>query len=148
VRIYEGAPRRDYEEALRSMGAILDQRGMRDILITETTDGYLVQGLAVPGDGEGWTDPAVRLMKETFMLLDEDVARFMDEGLARRSAGSSDSYAHFYENALRVLGRYFDEQKPHDIFLFEQDRAFVTRLHMSTPAGPRHAIALSRRRLA
>lgn len=142
MRIYEGAPRQDYEEALRSIGAILDQRGMRDILIAETPDGYLIQGLAVnAGDGETWSDPAARVGKETFHLLDEDVGRFMDEGLARRNVGAGDPYNHFYENALRVLGRYFDEQKPRDVFLLEQDRAFVTRLHMSTHQGPRHALA-------
>jgi hypothetical protein len=141
VRIYEGAPREHYEEVLRSVGALLDQRGMREILIAETAEGYLVQGLAVGGgEGEAWTDPGARVAKESFNLLEDDIARFMDEGVSRRSI-SEDPYTHFYENALRVLGHYFDEQKPRDIFLFEQDRAFVVRLLMSTAAGPRHALA-------
>ena len=32
MRIYEGSPRQDFEEVFRSIGAFIDQRGMRDIL--------------------------------------------------------------------------------------------------------------------
>ncbi|MBA3778439.1 MAG: hypothetical protein H0X16_03885, partial [Chloroflexi bacterium] len=45
------------------------------------------------------------------------------------------------EKALRVLGRYIDQQKPRDIFFLEQDGAFVLRLLMQTQAGMRHVIA-------
>lgn len=143
MRIYEGAPRQDYEEVLRSIGAILDQRGMREILIAETPEGYLVQGLAASGgEGNGWNDAGARVEKETFQLLEDDVARFMDEGLSRRSTGSpADPYSQFYEHALRVLGRYFDDQKPHDIFLLEQDRNFVVRLLGPNRAGMQHVLA-------
>ena len=80
MRIYEGAPRQDYEEVLRSIGALIDQRGMREITLNETDDGFIVQGLAlVPGEDRAWSDPAARLDKETFHLREEDVARFMDE---------------------------------------------------------------------
>ena len=34
-----------------------------------------------------------------------------------------------------------DEQKPRDVFFFEQDGAFVVRLLMNTQAGPRHELA-------
>ena len=47
MRIYDGAPRQDYEGVLRSIGAMLDQRGMREITLAETDDGFLVQGLAL-----------------------------------------------------------------------------------------------------
>ena len=35
MRIYEGSPRQDFEEVFRSIGAFLDSRGMRDILLVE-----------------------------------------------------------------------------------------------------------------
>lgn len=144
MRIYEGAPRQDYEEVLRSLGAFLDQRGMREILVTETADGFLVQGLApqaAAGAGGGWSDSAGHVEKESFNLLDEDVARFMEEGLARRHTGAqADPYSHFYEEALRVLGRYIDEQKPRDAFFFEQEHAFVLRLLMPGRTGVAHAL--------
>ena len=47
MRIYEGSPRQDFEEVFRSIGAFLDQRGMRDVLLLEAPDGFIVQGLVV-----------------------------------------------------------------------------------------------------
>jgi hypothetical protein len=43
--------------------------------------------------------------------------------------------------AFRVIGRYMDDQKPRDVFFFEQDGAFVVRLLVNTNAGPRHELA-------
>ena len=45
MRIYEGSPRQDFEEVFRSIGAFLDQRGMKDVLLVEAPDGFIVQGL-------------------------------------------------------------------------------------------------------
>jgi hypothetical protein len=149
VRIYEGAPRQNYEEVLRSIGAILDQRGMREISLDETDDGFVVQGLAVvPGEERAWNDPGARLAKETFQLREDDVARFIEESLARRQGRGGQRGAKlvgmhgagFYERALRVLGGYIDRQQPRDIFFFEQDHQFVVRLLMPTRAGLRHVL--------
>src|SRR3990170_6458577 len=85
MRIYEGAPRQNYEEVLRSIGALLDQRGMREITLNETNDGFIIQGLALLADEERpWSDPAARLQKETITLREDDIARFMEEAVARR----------------------------------------------------------------
>lgn len=46
-----------------------------------------------------------------------------------------------YETAFRVIGRYLDEQKPRDVFFFEQEGAFVVRMLMNSQAGPRHELA-------
>jgi len=147
MRIYEGAPRQDYEEVLRSVGAMLDQRGMREVTLAETDDGFLLQGLAVTaGEDRQWNDPGARLAKETFYLREDDIARFMDEALARRKGrgpkpqGMQLQPAGFYETALRVVGGYIDQQQPRDIFFFEQDHQFVIRLLMSTRAGMRHVL--------
>ncbi len=150
MRIYEGAPRQNYEEVLRSIGAVLDQRGLREITLTETDAGFIVQGLAlVPGDDKGWNDPAAQLEKETFHLQEDDLSRFMEEALARRQGRGpsqvAQSYAAkqgagFYETALRVLGAYIDQQQPRDIFFFEQEHQFVIRLLMATRAGLRHVL--------
>ena len=47
MRIYEGSPRQDFEEVFRSIGAFIDQRGMREILLVEAPDGFIVQGIVV-----------------------------------------------------------------------------------------------------
>jgi hypothetical protein len=149
MRIYEGAPRQNYEEVLRSLGAVLDQRGMREITVNETDDGFIVQGLAlVPGEERAWNDPNAKLDKETFHLHEDDVARFMEEAVARRQGRgprppgqqSASVQAGFYEAALRALGSYIDQQQPRDVFFFEQDHQIVMRLLMSTRAGLRHVL--------
>jgi hypothetical protein len=143
VRIYEGTPRQNYEEVLRSIGAFLDQRAMRDVLLTEAPDGFIVQGLAGPTDSVAWTENAP-IQKETYTFLDDDIGRFMEEAAARRGRGAPTPnmlQAGAYERAFRVLGRYFDQQKPRDVFLFEQEGAYVIRLLMSTRTGARHVLA-------
>jgi hypothetical protein len=142
VRIYEGSPRQDFEEVFRSIGAVLDQRGMKEVLLTESPDGFIVQGLVTAGVTGGWAEAVGRQSKETLTFLDDDIARFIDEAVARRNHETEDwAKAGHYEKAFRVLGRYMDEQKPQDTFFFEQDGAFVVRLLMSTPHGAKHALA-------
>jgi hypothetical protein len=148
MRIYEGSPRQDFEEVFRSIGAFLDQRGMKDVLLVEAPDGFIVQGLVTTGQAGGtWSDSLGTQTKETLTFLDDDIARFMEEATARRGAGVDTSppppahQAGYYETAFRVLGRYVDEQKPRDVFFFEQDGAFVLRLLLAGPAGSRHELA-------
>jgi hypothetical protein len=145
MRIYEGSPRQDFEEVLRSIGAFLDQRGMRDILLVEAPDGFVVQGLIVEATTAGaWTEMAGQQRKETLTFLDDDISRFMEEAHARRGSGGvvpDWSRAGYYERALRVIGKWIDEQKPRDIFFLEQDGSFVVRLYKVTQAGGHHVLA-------
>ena len=82
-------------------------------------------------------------VKETLTFLDDDIARFMEESVARRGKPGPEPQrdAGFYETALRVIGRYMDEQKPRDVFFFEQDGAFVVRLLMGGQQGNKHVLA-------
>lgn len=127
LRIYEGSPRQDFEEVLRSIGAYLDNKGMKEVLVAETDTGFLVQGLVIQGTSSTWGDSMGQAAKETLTLLDDDIAKFMDDSVARRGADEGD-VPDRYESALRVIGRYIDEQRPRDIFFFEQDGAYVLRL--------------------
>jgi hypothetical protein len=147
MRIYEGSPRERFQEVLRSIGAFLDQRGMREVLLVEAPDGFIVQGLVSEGGTQGtWSEAVGRQVKETLTFLDDDIARFMDEALGRRGAGTDGpdwSQAGYYERAFRVLGRWIDEQRPRDIFFLEQGGAFVVRLHVtgSGALGGHHELA-------
>jgi hypothetical protein len=143
MRIYEGSARQDFEEVFRSIGAFLDQRGMKDVLLLEAPDGFIVQGLVTSQGSTGtWSESVGMQTKETLTFLDDDIARFMEEAGARRGTGATaSSQGGHYEMAFRVLGRYMDDQKPRDVFFFEQDGAFVLRLLMSTQAGSRHELA-------
>ena len=144
MRIYEGSPRQDFEEVFRSIGAFIDQRGMREILLVEAPDGFIVQGIVSAGSAGGsWSESVGTQTKETLTFLDDDIARFMEESVARRGQPGPEPQrdAGFYETALRVIGRYMDEQKPRDVFFFEQDGAFVVRLFIGGQAGGHHELA-------
>ena len=145
MRIYEGSPRQDYEEVLRSIGAFVDQRGLYEILLAEAPDGFILQG--VVGETQtssAWADPTMTITKETYTFLDEDIARFLEDSQARRRTGPKNDgspMAGPYERVMRVIGRYIDDQRPKDIFFFEQEGTFVLRLLMNTRQGARHQLA-------
>src|SRR5258705_6827960 len=144
MRIYEGSPRQDFEEVFRSIGAFIDQRGMHEVLLVEAPDGFIVQGIVAAGAAGGaWSESLGSQAKETLTFLDDDIARFMEESVARRGKPQPEASrdAGYYETAFRVLGRYMDEQKPRDVFFFEQDGAFVVRLLMAGQAGSKHVLA-------
>jgi hypothetical protein len=136
MRIYEGSPRQDWEEVLRSIGGYLDDRGMRSVIFLETDTGFIVQGLTVqssagPGESIGQAN------RETLTLHDDDVSRFMDDALKRRGQKSENAGPHHYEQQLRVIGRYLDEQHPRDIFFFEMDGSYVARITVAGSSGLR-----------
>jgi hypothetical protein len=145
MRIYEGSPRQDYEEVLRSIGAFVDQRGLHEVLLAEAPDGFILQGVvSATQEGSAWSDPSVTITKETYTFLDEDIARFLEDSQARRrspAANDGSPMAGPYERTMRVLGRYIDDQKPKDIFFFEQEGAYVLRLLMNTRQGSKHVLA-------
>ncbi len=143
MRIYDGSPRQDFEEVLRSIGAFLDQRNMREVLLLEAPDGFIVQGLVTSGGTQGsWSESLGQVSKETLTFIDDDIARFMEEALARRGEGAEiTGEPGSYEQAFRVIGRWLDEQRPHDVFFFEQSGAFVVRTLHATQSGKQHALA-------
>jgi hypothetical protein len=143
MRIYDGSPRQDFEEVFRSIGAFLDSRGMRDILLVEVPDGFVVQGLVSSGASSGvWSDSVGTVTKETLTFVDDDIAKFMEEAMVRRGRGAPvGPNAGNHERALRVIGHWMDEQKPRDVFLFEQEGAYVVRLHLAAQGGSHHTLA-------
>jgi hypothetical protein len=140
MRIYDGSPRQDFEEVLRSIGAFLDQRGMREILLVEVAEGFLIQGLVASGGSTGsWSESYGTVTKETITFLDDDIVRFMDEGESNRGTPDAPDSGP-YERALRVIGRYIDEHRPRDVFFFEQDGAYVVRLLQGAQQGSNHVL--------
>jgi hypothetical protein len=130
MRIYEGSPRQDWEEVLRSVGAYLDDRGMRGVVFLETDTGFIIQGTSVQGSS-GTGESMGQASRETLTLHDDDVGKFMDEAIARRGK-QPDAVPNHYEAQLRVIGRYLDERHPRDIFFFEVDGSYVARLTLVT----------------
>jgi hypothetical protein len=140
MRIYDGSPRQDWEEVLRSVGAYLDDRGIRGLVFLETDTGFIIQGTAVSdASSSGWGEALGTAKRVTLVLEDDQAAGFMDESLAKRGQ-AGDQHPRRFETELRVIGRYLDEQKPHDIFFFELDGSYVIRLAASGQAGLKHSL--------
>ena len=131
MRIYEGSPRQDWEEVLRSIGAFADRERIKELLLLELDAGFIIQGLALPRDS-AWTESEGMLMKTTHELPDDEIGKLIDAAEGKRTDGPQTTphaeISNYYEQAMRVIGAYLDGQKPRDVFLFEQDGAFVLRL--------------------
>ena len=138
MRIYEGSPRQDWEEVLRSVGAYLDDRGMRGVVFVETDTGFIIQGTTIQGTS-GSSESMGQASRETLTLHDDDVGKFMDEAIARRGQAPDSTLKH-YESQLRVIGRYLDQQHPRDIFFFELDGAYIARLTVAGQGGLRQEL--------
>ena len=135
MRIYDGSPRQDWEEVLRSVGAFADAERVKELLLLELDGGFLLQGLGIAGGGAD-SDSFGSAAKKTYELTDDQVAELMDANTARRGTAERDrphpEMANYYELAMRIIGAYIDTQKAHDVFLFEQDGSFVLRLFGTT----------------
>ena len=144
LRIYEGSPRQEFEEVLRSIGSVLDARGLRECLLLEVPDGFIVQGLAIEAEtGSLRSERLGREANVSLTFVDDDIARFLEEARSRRGSGSAApewGRAGYYEKALRVIGRYLDVQRPRDIFFLEQGGAFIVRILPSGPVAGAHEI--------
>lgn len=132
MRIYEGSPRQDWEEVLRSIGAFADREKLKEILLLELEQGFIIQGLTMAAAG-GDSDSFGAMAKRTFELGDEQIAELMDAAAQQRGTATDDQphpdLMNYYELSMRILGAYIDTQKAHDVFFFEQDGSFVLRLY-------------------
>ena len=131
MRIYDGSPRQDWEEVLRSIGAYADREHLKEILVLELEQGFVLQGLGMAGGGAD-SDSFGALVKRTFELTDDQVGELMDVAAAQRGSADDDrahpDLLNYYELSMRILGAYIDTQKAHDVFFFEQEGTYVLRL--------------------
>ena len=108
MRIYDGSPRQDWEEVLRSIGAFADGEKLKELLVLELEGGFLLQGLGMPAGGAD-ADTFGALAKKTYELTDEQVAELMDVSESRRGSAPDDrphpDWANYYELAMRIVDR-------------------------------------------
>ncbi len=144
MRIYEGSPRQDWEEVLRAIGSFADRERLKELLLLELDDGFLLQGLTVPNAG-AWSESSGQLAKRTYELLDERTAQLIEEAAAHRGTAMEPhphvEIANYYEQAMRVIGHWLDGERPRDVFLFEQDGSFVLRMLVASTARIGHQLA-------
>jgi hypothetical protein len=129
MRIYEGSPRQDWEEVLRSIGAWADREILKELLFLELEGGFLVQGIK-ESMGGAWSESGT-FTKVTEEMTDDQVGDLMGEAEAHRGTAGNDhpevGVANYYEQALRIIGKWLDRVQPRDVFFFEQDGSFVVR---------------------
>jgi hypothetical protein len=144
VRIYEGSPRQQWEEVLRSIGAFADREALKELLLLEMEAGFVLQGLGLQAASAD-SDSFGTAVKRTYELTDDQVGELIDAREAERGSSPENvphaDITNYYEHAMRVIGRYVDSQKPHDVFLFEQDGSFVLRLFGVAGSRVAHQLA-------
>jgi hypothetical protein len=132
MRIYEGSPRQDWEEVLRTIGAWADAAVLKELLLIELDGGFLVQGLSSSQGGQ-WSE-AGSYSKETHELTDDQIGDLMAAGEGHRGTADTDhpevGLANYYEQALRIIGKWLDKEQPRDVFFFEQGGSFVVRTYV------------------
>jgi hypothetical protein len=105
--------RNDMQDALRSLGALLDARLAHDVRITEVVDGLHVRAQLVAGVADRiagrWTSSERR-----FTRL--EVRRLQDEARHRRG---QDHLPGPHERCLRMVGRVIDERGLRDVTLIQ-----------------------------
>ena len=129
MRIYEGSPRQDWEEVLRSIGAWADRELLKELLLLERGGRFLVQGIGSSMGGQ-WAE-AGTFAKQTHELTDDQIGDLIGAAKEQRGSAPIDhpelEIANFYEQALRIIGKWLDSQSPRDVFFFEQEGSFVVR---------------------
>ena len=137
MRIYEGSPRQDWEEVLRSVGAWADREALKEILFLELDGGFLVQGIATSMGGQ-WSETGT-FSKQMHELTDDQIGDLIGAAEEQRGSASADhpeiGIANFYEQALRIIGKWLDSVNPRDVFFFEQEGSFVVRTFVVAPHG-------------
>jgi hypothetical protein len=137
MRIYDGSPRQDWEEVLRSVGAWADRETLKELLFLELDGGFLVQGIAESMGGQ-WSETGT-FSKQTHELTDDQVGDLIGAAEEQRDSASADhpeiGVANFYEQALRIIGKWLDGVQPRDVFFFEQDGSFVVRTFVAPAHG-------------
>ena len=137
MRIYEGSPRQNWEEVLRSIGAWADRQPLKELLFLELDGGFLVQGIAESMGGQ-WSETGT-FAKQTHELTDDQVGDLMGAAEEQRGSVGADhpelGLANFYEQALRIIGKWLDGVQPRDVFFFEQEGSFVVRTFVVAAHG-------------
>ena len=93
-----------YEDVLRSLGAVLDARGARTVIVRDIPAGLVVRAMMPSGSDGGQAGPLVPIDQ---VVTDPNLLEAQVAALLRRG---TDHEAGPIEQALRVVGREIDTQ--------------------------------------
>jgi hypothetical protein len=77
-KLFQGMPKTDYQDVLRTVGHYIDEHGLSDVRIIETQDGLILQGKTSTGGARG------EKKTETYLLTLQDVKDLVREAYTRR----------------------------------------------------------------
>ena len=127
MRFFDHLPRRDYEEALRSLGRLLDEDRLEDILVVEVADGFMTTGLrTTDGASDGDADDARRSFEHGEELFaDPDIDAASKQGQTLRGTGRT---AGRHEQALRSIGRKVNADQGAMVLVLDQGDGYLVRM--------------------
>lgn len=128
----DAAPSRDYEEALRSLGRVLDDERLEDVLLVERSSGFLVTGLRRTGAPGLSHEPRRSYEYVESDYPDDAVVAASMEGAGRRGSGHR---ADRNEEGLRLIGRHVNERGGSRLLVVDQGDGFIVRMLL---AGDTH----------
>jgi hypothetical protein len=127
-------PRRDYEEALRSLGLLFDDEQLQDVMLLERDTGFLVTALA-PAEGPLADDPQSRYRFAEEQLSDDDIVAASVRGASQRGTRHR---ANRNELAFRLIGRYVNAEAGSRILIVDQGDSFLLRMLVDADADMPH----------
>jgi len=135
MAIQPAAPQRDYEEALRSLGALFDEQRLDDVLLLEREAGFLVTGLRRVHRSVEPDAPLTRFQYVEATYPDDLVVAASAEGEARRGSGHR---ANRNEAALRLIGRYVNEHGGARVCVIDRGDSFLVRMFLEAKEDMPH----------
>jgi hypothetical protein len=78
MNLFRGLTKTDYQDVLRAIGYLCDERGLRHVRMIEHEDGLLIQGLPI-------VNGQVGTVFETIRLTDHDLEALLRKAYHRRS---------------------------------------------------------------
>lgn len=140
--ITDGGAGETVEDVLRALGAALDERHARGVVLIEVPDGLVVRARVSPmSDGLG--EAPLVSVEQAFghkEILEQRIAAHHLRGTGHRAGP--------LERALRVLGRYIDEHDLQRVTLMEHDAGQGWLLwHRSITAGRHLLVTFDREEL-
>lgn len=105
IGVYEGSPRRDYEEVLRSIGAAVDAEFLNSLVLMELAEGYFCTAIRSTPDPRTAADIVGRFEQVRLNFNDDELATALQRGFEHRGDSPTGG---LYEHALRLIGRWMD----------------------------------------
>jgi hypothetical protein len=138
MRVYEGSPRRNYEEALRSIGAAVDEQQLNSLVLMELQEGFFGTAIRSTPDPRTAAEIVGRFEQVRVNFNDEELAAALDHGFGQRGGAPANG---LYEHALRLIGRWMDREQATQVFLMEQAGGFIVRVLPPFPGEHPYSLA-------